>query len=256
MGETMIRMGPAVAVVIVLFALTGSAVAWVGRTGHHRTIPWVTIRAALQLVLLGLVIGYVADRLPLVAGFVVLMSLTAARAAASRVTTEIRKDGGGRRLRLAEVGWAVLPVAVPAVLVVLLLVLAGVLRPAGLSIIPVAGIFIGNAMAVTGLAGRRAHEELRTRYGEVEAALSLGLSDRDARMLVCRDAAATTLGPSLDQTRTIGLVTIPGAFVGMVLGGAPPWEAGVMQVFVSAGILALGTVALVLTTALVADRRL
>ncbi|MBB1019607.1 ABC transporter permease, partial [Dietzia sp. DQ11-71] len=61
---------------------------------------------------------------------------------------------------------------------------------------------------------------------------------------------------SLDQTRTIGLVTIPGAFVGMVLGGARPWEAGVMQLFVSTGILACGAIALVVTTRLVAADRL
>jgi len=41
-----------------------------------------------------------------------------------------------------------------------------------------------------------------------------------------------------------------------VLGGAQPWEAGVMQLFVSAGILALGAVALVVTTLLVAAERI
>lgn len=252
----MIEIGPAVAVAIALFVVIGAAVAWIGRTGQERDIPWASIRAALQLVVLALVIGYVADRLWLVVAFVVVMSTTASWAAARRVTRSRAPGAARRRTTARDALWCAVPVALPPVLVVLALVAAGVVRPNGLSIIPVVGIYLGNAMAIVGLAGRRAHDELDLRHGEVEAALALGFTDRVARMMVVREAAATALGPSLDQTRTIGLVTIPGAFVGMVLGGAQPWEAAVMQLFVSTGILACGAVALVVTTQLVAARRL
>lgn len=281
----MIEIGPAVAVAVVLFVAIGTVAAWLGGTGLEREVPWASVRAAVQLVALALVIGYVADRLWLVALFVVTMSTIASGAAARRLSTRSgpqaarravsgqgtagrnTEDGntGGqgtgwrgfvRDARVRAALWCALPVALPPVVLVLGLLASGVVRPNGLSIIPVAGILLGNAMTVAGLAGRRAHDELDARRGEVEAALALGFTDRPARMMVCRDAAATALAPSLDQTRTIGLVTIPGAFVGMVLGGAQPWEAGVMQVFVSTGILACGAIALVVTTALVADGRL
>lgn len=252
----MIQLGPAVGVVVVLYALAGAAVAWLGRTGYQLAVPWATVRAALQLVVLALVIGYVAHRPWLAGAFVLLMSAVAAHAAATRVLGAPKEAGGGRRPTVREVLWCAVPVAVPSLAVVAALLAVGIVRPNGLSVIPVAGIYLGNSMAVTGLAGRRAHDELRTRHGEVEAALSLGLTVLESRLLVCREAAASALGPSVDQTRTIGLVTIPGAFVGMVLGGAQPWEAGVMQLFVSAGILALGAVALVITTLLVAAERI
>ena len=256
MGSTMIEIGPAVAVAVALFVAIGTAAAWLGRTGVQREIPWASIRAAVQLVALALIIGYVADRVWLVALFVLIMSTTASFAAARRLAQRSAPQAIVRRATVRDALWCAIPVALPPVLLVLGLLLAGVVRPNGLSIIPVVGIFLGNAMAIVGLAGRRAHDELDTRHGEVEAALSLGFTDYPARMMVCRDAAATALSPSLDQTRTIGLVTIPGAFVGMVLGGAQPWEAGVMQLFVSTGILACGAIALVVTTALVAADRL
>lgn len=252
----MIEIGPAVAVAIALFVVIGAAVAWLGSTGLERDIPWASIRAALQLVLLALAIGYVADRPWLIALFVALMSTTASWAAARRVATRGGPWAAERAATVRDALWCALPVAVPPVVVVLALLAAGVVHPNGLSVIPVAGIYLGNAMAIVGLAGRRAHDELETRHGEVEAALSLGFTDHPARMMVLREAAATALGPSLDQTRTIGLVTIPGAFVGMVLGGAQPWEAAVMQLFVSTGILACGAIALVVTTQLVAAGRL
>lgn len=257
----MIEIGPALAVAVAMFVVIGAAAAWLGRTGQQWEIPWTSVRAALQLIVLSLVIGYVADRLWLVAAFAVVMATVASWAAAGRIS----RRGGPRsgavraRVRIRAVLWCAVAVALPPGLIVLGLLAAGVVRPNGLSIIPVAGIFLGNAMAVAGLAGlagRRAHDELTTRRGEVEAALSRGFTEVPARMMVCREAAATSLHPTLDQTRTIGLVTIPGAFVGMVLGGARPWEAGVMQLFVSTGILACGAVALVVITGLVAADRL
>ncbi|MGN0102468.1 MAG: ABC transporter permease [Dietzia sp.] len=257
MGSTMIEIGPALAVAVLLFVVIGATAAWLGETGQTREIPWTAIRAALQLVALSLVIGYVADRLWLVAAFAVVMASVASWAAARRVTAP-RSAGAGRGLGAGarDALWCAVPVALPPVILTCGLFAAGVVRPNGLSIIPVVGILLGNAMAVAGLAGRRAHDELDTRHGEVEAASALGFTAPTARMMVCREAAATSLQPSLDQTRTIGLVTIPGAFVGMVLGGARPWEAGVMQLFVSTGILACGAVALVVTTRLVAAGRL
>jgi len=136
--------------------------------------------------------------------------------------------------------------------VVLGLVLGGLLPTTGLALIPVTGILIGGAMTATALAGRRALDELRQRRGEVEAGLSIGLSERDAALEVCRPAAGQALMPALDQTRTVGLVTLPGAFVGMLLGGASPVAAGAVQVFVLVALLAVETVAVVLVVELIA----
>ncbi len=93
-------------------------------------------------------------------------------------------------------------------------------------------------MTATSLAGRRLHEELESRRGEVEAALALGLLPRDAVLFVLRPAAASALIPPLDQTRTVGLVTLPGAYVGVLLGGGTPLEAGAAQLLVLLGLLA------------------
>jgi hypothetical protein len=42
----------------------------------------------------------------------------------------------------------------------------------------------------------------------------------------------------LDQTRTVGLVTLPGAYVGMLLGGASPAQAGLAQLTVLLALIA------------------
>jgi putative ABC transport system permease protein len=43
--------------------------------------------------------------------------------------------------------------------------------------------------------------------------------------------------PALDQTRTVGLVTLPGAFVGALLGGAAVQSAARFQLAVLVGLL-------------------
>ena len=55
--------------------------------------------------------------------------------------------------------------------------------------------------------------------------------------------------PGLDQVRTAGVVTLPGAFIGVLLGGGSPAQAAAAQVLVLFGIMASQTV-----TAVVAER--
>ncbi|WCD83887.1 putative iron export permease protein FetB [Streptomyces xanthophaeus] len=73
---------------------------------------------------------------------------------------------------------------------------------------------------------------------------------------VARGAASDALLPALDRTRTVGLVALPGAFVGMLLAGASPGLAGAVQVFVLIALLAVETLAIALTLELVAGHKL
>ena len=59
--------------------------------------------------------------------------------------------------------------------VVVLLVGSGLVPAQPIAVVPVAGVLIGGAMTATTLAGRRAVEELRSKRGEYEAGLALGL---------------------------------------------------------------------------------
>jgi putative ABC transport system permease protein len=57
--------------------------------------------------------------------------------------------------------------------------------------------------------------------------------------------------PVLDQTRTVGLVTLPGAFVGVLLGGGSPARPAPSITGV-VGLLAMEAIAAVITLELVA----
>lgn len=115
----------------------------------------------------------------------------------------------------------------------------------GAAIVPMAGIVIGGAMTANSLNGRRCFAALREERDSYEGALALGLPVPVAVRLVVARHRAESLVPGLDQTRTVGLVTLPGAFVGVLLGGGSPTQAGAAQILVLVGLLAAQTVVVV-----------
>jgi putative ABC transport system permease protein len=239
---------PSATLVAVLVFLLGLAVAAVALAGLplRRAMVSAAARATLQLAavaaLLVVVFSSVAWTLVYVGGMFVIAAVTSA----ARVHV--------RRMP----PWNAVPIAAGAVPVVAAVLASGSVPWQPESILPIAGIVLGGAMTATSLAAQRMFDELSRRAGEYEAALSLGLSTRDAVAEVARDASglALALVPVLDQTRTVGLVTLPGAFVGVLLGGGSATEAAAAQLLVLIGLLAAQGIAVLATIELVARRRL
>lgn len=231
---------------LVLLALVGLAVlaAHLGRLGTGRDTVTASVRATLQLAVVSLVIAVVLGSAWWSLGFATVMLAVATHTSARRI--------GLRDAQALWVGAALVAGAVP----VLTLVLgSGVVPFNGAGIVPVAGIVIGNTMTAATLTGRRAYADLRDGFGAYEAGLALGLESVDAASEVVRPSAREALLPSLDATRTVGLVTLPGAFVGVILGGGTAVEAGAAQLLVLVGILAAQAVTATVLLWLVARAR-
>lgn len=242
------EVGPVLALVLGALAVFAAVLVRAGGLGLGRDMLVVAARAAVQLAAVSLLIAAVLGSAGWTAAFIAGMVVVAAATAGRRVTGSGSVRGSG--------WWTVLPI-VAGVAPVLALLLGSALVPSRpVAVVPIAGIFVGGAMSATGLTGRRALDELATRRGEYEGGLALGLPPRDAALEVCRSSAALALFPALDQTRTVGLVTLPGAFVGVLLGGADPVEAGAIQLLVLVGLLAVESIAVLITLELVATGRL
>ncbi|MBO1330545.1 ABC transporter permease [Streptomyces sp. VRA16 Mangrove soil] len=249
-ASALLPVNTALAVALVVLLLVAATVAAVFRLApdaswrRSRDIAVAGVRAAVQLGVVSLVIGWVVRHGAALIAFVLLMFSVAAFTAGRRIT----RDRGWV--------WAAVPIAVPVAPIVGALVGCGLVPLDGIALIPVTGILIGGALTATVLAGRRALDELAARNGEVEACLAIGLLPREARLEIARPAASDALLPGLDQTRTVGLVTLPGAFVGMLLGGASPVMAGAVQLFVLVALMAVQAIAVATTVELVARGRL
>ncbi|MBD3783038.1 MAG: ABC transporter permease [Micrococcales bacterium] len=230
--------------------------------------PGLPVALAVVALLAVTVAGYLAGRLPRPASPVLAMARAVGQlgVAALVITAVVRSLVLSVLLLCAMFGVAVLttvrrveaprawPWATVAMLSGLLPVVVVVLAtrtvpPTGLALVPVVGIIAGNTMNGHTLTCRRAFAALREEHGQYEAALSLGLSRAQAVEEVVHRRVPEALVPGLDQVRTAGVVTLPGAFIGVLLGGGTPAQAAAAQVLVLVGIMAAQTV-----TAVVAER--
>jgi putative ABC transport system permease protein len=124
------------------------------------------------------------------------------------------------------------------------------------SLVAVAGIVVGGAMTASTLNGRRCYAALREEHHLYEAGLSIGLPRSEAISEIVQRRLREALVPGLDQTRTVGLVTLPGAFVGVLLGGGTPLQAGAAQVVVLCALLATQSIVVVSQHVLMRSARL
>ena len=111
----------------------------------------------------------------------------------------------------------------------------------GRTVVPLAGMMVGNSMTATVLAGRRVIEEIGDKRDQVEARLALGRDSRSAARPYVRAALRSALTPQIETTKATGLVFLPGAMTGLILAGVDPADAVKVQAVVM--FLVLGAVA-------------
>jgi len=230
--------------VVVLLAVTGTVL----RLGRVR-IGWAPVvavaRGAVQLAVVGLLLRGVITAPPAVGAALLVMLATATRTATRRLSTF---EGAGRAV--------VVSCAAGAALTLTIVFALGVLPFSPRYLVALGGIVIGGTMTGATLAGRHLRAGLIARRDEVEAWLSLGAPMRHAVADIAHHAAGEALVPALDQTRTTGLVTLPGAFIGALLGGASPVQAARFQLVVLAALLCAEAAVAVLITYLLGAPRL
>jgi putative ABC transport system permease protein len=227
----------AVAVLLALLLVVGL----VGGLRQNGDTVVVVARAIVQLSVVGFVIRAVILRPALAPLYLVLMLCVAAYTSS-------------RRLRCVRIAFpsAVAAIGAGTAVTTAVVVLTGALPRDARDLVPFAAQIIGGAMTATTLAALRMRDDVLGEWELVEAMLAIGASSRQAVADVARRAAAKALVPALDQTRNVGLVVLPGAYVGLLLGGASPAEAGRVQLLVLIGLLVAESLAAVLVTRLLA----
>jgi putative ABC transport system permease protein len=224
---------------LLVLMVVASVVPLVDGVRQARAVVWAASRGALQLLTVGLVLGAVF-RAPLAVLPALAVMVAAATATVTPRLVELPVLGRWRRPAAAAVA-----VTSGAAVTGTVVFATGALAFGVRNLVAVGGITVGGAMTASTLAGRRFLAELRNRRAEVEGKLALGATMRQATADLVAVAVGEALVPALDQTRTTGLVTLPGAFVGALFGGASPLAAARFQLVVLVGLLAAESVAAV-----------
>ncbi|MEU1550612.1 ABC transporter permease [Nocardia sp. NPDC005745] len=240
MVHTTVEPGPQLTVLCVLMVALAAGWYRVARLGPAPVAPRAAIRGAAQLGIVALVLA--AALAQLWSAVLVLAVMFAAA-----VATAAQRSSAGRSGM-----WLVVALGAGIGTVLPLMLITGVVPLTGVALVPIGGIVLGGTMTATSLAARRALDTVAQRWGEVEAAMSLGFTEREARLEVVRPIAGDALLPGVDQTRTVGLVTLPGAFVGVLLASGSALQAAAVQMLVLTGLLLAQATAVAVTIELIA----
>ena len=202
------------------------------RLGFEKSIIWASVRAAVQLMVVGVLLAFVLSSS--LGRFLAPVWIITMVGIAAFVTS--------RRAKSPKV----LPAAILSIggstAVSLLIVFGfGVLPAEPIQLIVVAGITIGNALPATIVAADLVTQKMTEDRMQVEGLLSLGFDSKQAARFVVRESARVAILPQIERTKIVGLVALPGAMTGLLLAGVDPIDAVIIQLVVM--YLVLGTVA-------------
>jgi len=206
-------------------ALVGVAafISWRQKVGLGKDMLTAVIRAFVQLIAIGYILEFIfAARGP----YWILLVVTVMVAVAG-YTAGQRGRGVPRSTLVATAS-----VSCGAFATIGTLLLLGVFPFEPRYIIPIAGMIVGNAMVVSGLVMGRLRDEIHSQKLRIETALALGAAHHQAVGGQRKRALTAGMSPIVDNTKTVGLISLPGAMTGMILAGAPALEAVQVQIIV------------------------
>lgn len=208
-----------------LVFLTG-LVSWLLKLELLKSLVWGTVRAFLQLMLIGYALHFIFNSeqyLHINALFVVipvllLMTFIAAREASRRV--------GNAPRRPLDVAFLSL---LASTFLVGLIVVAAVISPRPWYrpdvLIPIFGMILGNSMNGIALSLDRMYGEINGHLDQVEELLSMGATPWEAVQSSVQLAIRAGMMPTINSLMVVGLVSLPGMMTGQILAGMDPQNA-------------------------------
>lgn len=191
--------------------------------GLEKDLAVGVFRAFIQLTIVGYLLSYVFASHNNV--FILLMVFVMIIVA----TLNAAKRGKG----IPQAQWIVLiGITLSEGISILLLLGLKIIPATAQYIIPLSGMIVGNSMVAAGVTLNRLYSEFKLRRGEVELALSLGATSKQAALPVIQSAVKAGMIPTVDSMKTVGLVQLPGMMTGQILAGADPVQAVRYQIMV------------------------
>ncbi len=237
-----------------LLVLANAGASLALQLGLGRQLLVASIRAVVQLLLLGLVLDVVfsADGAVAVVLLMLAMAIVAGVEAVRRTSHRAPGLFGASIGVVTAVGMAI--------------TFYGTVGVLGIEtwhdpryVIPILGMILGNTLNGISLGLETVLSGFVEQRARVELLLSFGATRREASRDVVRRAVRTGMIPILNSMAVSGLVSIPGMMTGQMLAGASPLIAARYQIFILfciASGVALGTVGVVLlATRLLFDER-
>lgn len=183
------------------------------KLGLEKEILIATIRAVVQLVVVGYILKYIfnLESKLLTALLLIFMISNASYNASKR----------GKNIDNAFL-ISFLAIGIGSIITLSILLLSKAIKFEAYQVVPVSGMIISNSMVAIGLCYKQLLTNFKDRRAEVETKLSLGADILPSSIDLIRDAVKTGMMPTIDSAKTLGVVTLPGMMTGLILAGVSP----------------------------------
>ena len=232
--EGLVKLGLALILLVFVIALT-----YIKKLQLSWELGIAAFRAIVQLMIVALIITAVfqAESLLLVtlilSGMLVIAAFTSAKRA-NRIPNPVA---------------VTLPsISVGPSLILLIMVITGVLPTEPEFLVAFGGLTIGGSMVICSLALDRLARVISSNADRIETSLCLGASSREAVEPYTRLSVKTSLIPSIDTVKTLGIIVIPGTMTGMIIGGVNPLWAAEYQLIRYFMLITAGIITSILAT--------
>lgn len=221
-----------VAVALALMVLAIILSRW-QKVGTEKELAIGTIRSFVQLAAVGYALEFIFDleNIFAILGTIMVMILIGSHTAARRAP----KIPGVWSLSFISI------LAGSIVTLGLMLALE-IIKAKAQYMIPLGGMVIGNSMNCSALVMERLYSDIRANRLAVETSLSLGKTWREASSVFFIKAVKAGMMQMLNFFKVVGIVQLPGAMTGMILAGASPLQAVLIQIIVGYMLTAAVTV--------------
>ncbi|CAD2073297.1 ABC transporter permease [Phocicoccus pinnipedialis] len=207
------------------------------KLGLTKDILIATVRSIIQLIAVGYILTFVFEGQNAI--YIILMIMLMIGAASQNIV----KKGKG----IPYITWIIiLALVVVEVFSMTTLVVCNIIPFTPQYVIPISGMIIGNTMVLSLLFLNKFKSEVNQNDEIIELILSFGGTPEDAIKHSLKSAIKTSMIPTIEAQKTMGLVQLPGMMSGLIIGGGDPLEAVMYQLLILFLILNTAAVASVL----------
>lgn len=197
------------------------------------------LRAVIQLFIIGYVLSYIFNLDNLLVTFAMVLFIVFNAA----YNAHKRSEGIPNSLKIS-----LLSLGTGTTLTLGLLILTGTIEWVPSQIVPITGMIASNAMVAVGLTYRALNDKFKDQRQQVLEKLALGANEKQASMTIIRESVKTGMTPSIDSTKTVGLVSLPGMMSGLIFAGIEPTEAIRYQIVVMFMLIAVTSISSVIAS--------
>ncbi|HCS93917.1 MAG TPA: iron export ABC transporter permease subunit FetB [Bavariicoccus seileri] len=219
-----LQVSPTTLLLSFLLVIVGIVIAQRERLGTAKEIIYSISRAIIQLVIVGYILTFLFGfNSPIVTiGMVAVIGFNAA------YNAHKRSQGMAKSLQISMIA-----VFTTLALTLIILIFSGSILFTPSQVVPISGMIAGNAMTTIGLCYRNLNTLFRDQRQQILEKLSLGATPSQASHTILREAIKSGMQPTLDNAKTIGIVSLPGMMSGLIFAGVVPTTAIMYQIMVT-----------------------